>query len=105
VEHFTELKKLALAKLNYIITDDEKYITEKENIEKRLYGKSVDFDHGSEKNYITIMKMSQEKLSVQMQVSGINNPEDMTVMQFYVAIDYLNERSKQMTHGKKTYRP
>lgn len=106
LEFYAHRKKMIKAQLQWIITGDNKYL---EDLEK-VRGYFVNLDHPkdldaeSSTNYIVKARKEFQQLCVTLMVSGIKDPENLSVFQFMETVHH-HEKHKPNSNQHSTNLP
>lgn len=96
LNYYSELKKKVIYDLKYIIEGAEKYKMSSSQIQDYFLTlmKPKNFNGHDHENVIMQQKLALHKLYVALMQRGVKDPEAMSIMSFYTAIDYFANKKQ-----------
>ena len=94
--YYAEMQKQVIHELKYIITGEESHKNASEKIEKYFVSlmNPEDFDGTSTQNVVIMQKKAFQEVCITMMTRGVEQPESLSVMAFYTAMDYLSHKQQ-----------
>jgi len=96
LNYLQQLQRKIIAEANYVLTEDNKFITELESIMAYFLSlmKPKNINGSDPTNVIVQSKKAYEKICALLALSGIPSPGNLPIIKFHVAVDTYESKRK-----------